>query len=177
MYNQYLSQSSRPKGCSGPDGNIEVPFSGSPSHEEAYKTSGKGWATCSSKPLHEPGLIRARGRSRWKVRVPRTFTNPTANPKAHSRAASPCWSEIPVGYPHRQRGLHACTRFTSFPLYCVWGQNQDSLNKQWHFLCGFYYTWALAIPMLPSELHTPRASCLLVIFLCSFHRRTPTIQT
>lgn len=53
-----------PKAALGQDGNIEVPFSGSPSHEEAYKTSGKGWASCSSKPLHEPGLIRARGRSR-----------------------------------------------------------------------------------------------------------------
>ena len=55
------SLSQDPKVPLGQDGNLEVPFSGSPSHKEAYKTSEKCQATCPSTPLHEPRLTAGGG--------------------------------------------------------------------------------------------------------------------
>ena len=55
------SLSQDPKVLLGQDGNLEVPFSGSPSHKEAYKTSEKCQATCPSTPLHEPRLTAGGG--------------------------------------------------------------------------------------------------------------------
>lgn len=161
VYSQYLSQSSRPRGSSGPGWKPGGSSSGSSSHKEAYETSEKCQATCPSTPLHGPRL-KARGNSKWEVRGLRVFINPTATLQPHRRAAPPHCSERPVGHPHKQDRLRACTWLTSFPLYCVQKQNWDSWNKKcfWH---GSHYHSSTGNPRLPSDLLTSRASCLSVI--------------
>lgn len=98
-----------PKVPLGHDGNLEVPFSGSPSHKEAYKTSEKCQATCPSTPLHEPRLT-ARGSSKREVRALRIFFNPTATLQPHRRAASlPSLLRAPCG-PPTQAAQTPCLR-------------------------------------------------------------------
>lgn len=111
-----------PKVPLGQDSNLEVPFPGSSSHEQAYKMSENCQSTYPSKALHESRLIRARGSWKWFIRVlgPCLTPLPTCS---HTRRQHPLAAQKSVGPPLRQHRLHTHTWPTSFPLH--WAQEQN----------------------------------------------------
>lgn len=116
-----------------------------------------------STPLHK-SMVTARGSSRWKVRYPRIFINPTATPQpCRSKAAPPFAAPSTLQATHPGSTGYACMWLASFPLYRVEEQNWDPSNKQKYIQCGSHYHLGTGNP------HAPYCPLVLAVFQSSYN--------